>query len=89
MVIHAYNEHRVMAALLVVSMKFWFDIIRTNKFYAYVSGLTVKELNFLEELILLYLDWDLGLTNLERHAIRNICLNAYQVNNNNFVLHTP
>eukprot|EP00928_Gymnodinium_smaydae_P002853 TRINITY_DN11043_c0_g1_i1.p1 TRINITY_DN11043_c0_g1~~TRINITY_DN11043_c0_g1_i1.p1 ORF type:complete len:337 (+),score=55.03 TRINITY_DN11043_c0_g1_i1:57-1067(+) len=57
-VVNEYSFHRLMLTALVVASKFYDDLHYTNTYYAKVGGITMKELNVLEQTLLDLLDWD-------------------------------
>jgi hypothetical protein len=54
-----FTCHRLLAAALVLAVKFEDDVYYTNRVYAKCSGLSVKELNYLERLLIRLLDYRL------------------------------
>lgn len=53
------SVHRLVAAATVVAVKFWEDEPFSNAYYASVAGLSLLELNRLEQCILHELQWAL------------------------------
>eukprot|EP00928_Gymnodinium_smaydae_P001573 TRINITY_DN10575_c0_g2_i2.p1 TRINITY_DN10575_c0_g2~~TRINITY_DN10575_c0_g2_i2.p1 ORF type:complete len:200 (-),score=47.78 TRINITY_DN10575_c0_g2_i2:325-924(-) len=58
-IVNEYSFHRLMLTALVVASKFYDDLHYTNNYYAKVGGITMKELNMLEQTLLKLLDWDM------------------------------
>eukprot|EP00300_Choanocystis_sp_HF-7_P042567 c9303_g1_i1.p1 GENE.c9303_g1_i1~~c9303_g1_i1.p1 ORF type:complete len:217 (-),score=35.49 c9303_g1_i1:155-739(-) len=52
-----FSAHKLLAAALVVGIKFEDDKFCRSSFYAECAGVCVKELNFLEYIFLMYLDF--------------------------------
>jgi len=57
--------HRLLLAILLIASKIYEDISFSNAYYAYVGGVTLKEINFLEKSILKDLDWNVYVFNEE------------------------
>jgi len=69
------NVHRVFFASLVVSVKYLEDRVYSNAHYAKAGGVHVKELNRLERVLLVALDFDLRVS-LEQFKAYEVCLLA-------------
>eukprot|EP00754_Rhynchopus_humris_P007081 Rhum_TRINITY_DN13322_c1_g1::Rhum_TRINITY_DN13322_c1_g1_i1::g.59249::m.59249 len=57
------NVHRIMLTSLVLATKAYSDAYYTNKYYAAVGGVTLKDLNALESFFLECVDWRLQVDN--------------------------
>eukprot|EP01060_Flectonema_neradi_P014851 TRINITY_DN21520_c0_g1_i1.p1 TRINITY_DN21520_c0_g1~~TRINITY_DN21520_c0_g1_i1.p1 ORF type:complete len:171 (+),score=19.85 TRINITY_DN21520_c0_g1_i1:58-570(+) len=56
--LNMYVFHRLFVTALVVAIKSRQDIVYTNQYYSEVGGVTLQQLNAMEEEFLLALDWD-------------------------------
>eukprot|EP01060_Flectonema_neradi_P033746 TRINITY_DN5744_c1_g1_i1.p1 TRINITY_DN5744_c1_g1~~TRINITY_DN5744_c1_g1_i1.p1 ORF type:complete len:244 (+),score=37.10 TRINITY_DN5744_c1_g1_i1:138-869(+) len=56
------SVHRVLLPAFVVAAKQRDDIYYSNRYYAQVGGISTKELNTLEHLLLSTLDWELAIS---------------------------
>jgi hypothetical protein len=57
--------HRLLLAILLIASKIYEDISFSNSYYAYIGGVSLKEINFLEKSILEDLDWNVYVFNDE------------------------
>lgn len=57
--LNAIYHHKLFLVAFVTAAKFMDDDTLTNKEYAYIGGITVKELNYMEVIFLFMTDFDL------------------------------
>lgn len=69
------NVHRLFLASLVVSVKFHEDLVYSNAHYAKAGGVHLKEVNRLERVLLMALDFDLRVSP-EQFRAYEACLTA-------------
>ena len=56
--LNMYVFHRMFLTALLVAIKSRQDIVYTNQYYSEVGGVTLHQLNIMEEEFILALDWD-------------------------------
>lgn len=67
-----FTCHRLLAAALVLAVKFEDDVYYTNRVYAKCAGLSVRELNRLERLLFRLLDYRLFVDACEFEAYEQV-----------------
>lgn len=60
-----YTVYRMFLACALVSYKFCYDISETNSYFARIGGVSLRELNNLETSTLMYLDYNLAVSESE------------------------
>lgn len=73
-VITDLTVHRLLITAVVLASKFASDFFYSNKFYAKIGGVTLKELNALEREFLYLLDFSLSITDEEFESYRKVIL---------------
>jgi hypothetical protein len=63
--VNSFTIHRLLFTSLIVACKFWDDAFFSNKFYAQVGGIPLKEVNEMEADLLFTLEFQLGVNDIE------------------------
>eukprot|EP00441_Pelagodinium_beii_P047042 CAMPEP_0197622722 /NCGR_PEP_ID=MMETSP1338-20131121/2902_1 /TAXON_ID=43686 ORGANISM="Pelagodinium beii, Strain RCC1491" /NCGR_SAMPLE_ID=MMETSP1338 /ASSEMBLY_ACC=CAM_ASM_000754 /LENGTH=97 /DNA_ID=CAMNT_0043192471 /DNA_START=43 /DNA_END=336 /DNA_ORIENTATION=- len=77
-VVNRFTIHRLLATATVVSAKFLDDQYYSNKWYADVCGLKLKQLNSLERCFMSLLRWKVAVSPEEFGAYQSQVLRAVQ-----------
>lgn len=59
------NVHRIFAIAFVCCVKFILDDIFSMRWYAYIAGISIEEINKLEQIFLIDIDWNLNINSDE------------------------
>lgn len=57
--------HRLLASLLIVACKYYYDSPFTNQYYSTVAGLSLADLNYIEESLLTSIEWKVHVSHEE------------------------